>query len=495
MTGTRWPALLLLAGLAAVPLVAEALPPAGPAPGTPPPGMVAIPAGRFQMGVADDEGDSPQHEVELSAFFLDTREVTCAEYQRFCAATERELPTFWGMEEFHCGPGFKEHPVVGVSWSDAQAYARWVGKRLPTEAEWEYAARGGLAEANYATGDSLNGELANYAKTNPRGTRPVGSYAPNPYGLYDMTGNVVEWTADFYDWDYYRESPPLNPAGPAIGKFRAIRGGGWFTGPGCCGLDFRNGLRGNWRDFNVGFRCAADPPGAKPVSVRAEDGVVVYADLHLAGPDRGLPLVVLFHQARASAQAEYGVIVPKLLAAGYHVLAVDQRSGGTHFGGTNRTAAALGGAELGYCAAYPDLVAALRYAEAAGLRGKRAVLGSSYSAALVLRLAVEEADAVDAVIACSPASGPPMAGCEPGEWIPQVKQPCLVMRPANEMARDSVREQLAACKDAGLRTFVAEEGVHGASLLDPARCADAEASWRVVLDFLAEAFAPEAETP
>ncbi len=495
MSGTPWPALLLLAALEVAPRAAWSLPPAGPAAGTPPPGMVAIPGGRFAMGAEGDEGDSPLHQVELSAFFLDAREVTCADYQRFCAATERDLPMFWGMADFHCGADFPDHPVVGVSWSDAQAYARWAGKRLPTEAEWEYAARGGRAEASYAIGDTLSGELANYAKTTPRGTRKVGSYAPNPYGLYDMTGNVVEWTADYYDWDYYGESPPLNPAGPAKGKFRAIRGGGWFTGPGCCSLDFRNGLRGNWRDFNVGFRCAADSPGAKPISVRAADGVVVYGDLYLASADRRGPLVILFHQARASAQGEYAAIVPRLLAAGYHVLAVDQRSGGSHFGGANRTVAALADKELGYCAAYPDLVAALRYADAASLRGKRAVLGSSYSAGLVLRLAVEEADAVDAVIACSPASGPPMADCEPGPWIARVEQPALVLRPASEMARDSVREQLAACKQAGMRTHVAEEGVHGASTLDPARCADAEASWRAVLDFLAEAFAPKDEAP
>jgi len=481
----------LLALLLLAPLGADAF----AATDGPPPGMVAIPAGSFAMGAAGDETDCPLHRVELSAFYLDAREVTCAEYQRFCTETKRELPTFWGLKDFHCGPDFPQHPVVGVSWGDAQAYARWVGKRLPTEAEWEYAARGGDADAHYATGDSLSGELANYAKTTPRGTRPVGSYAPNPYGLYDMTGNVVEWTADYYDWDYYRESPPLNPVGPPIGKFRAIRGGGWFTGPGCCNIDFRNGLRGNWRDFNVGFRCAADPPGAKPISVRAADGVVVYGDLHLASVDRRGPLVILFHQARASAQGEYGAIAARLLAAGYHVLAIDQRSGGSYLGGVNRTAAALKDAEIGYCKAYPDLVAALRYADAAGLRGKRIALGSSYSAGLVLRLAVEEAEALAAVVACSPASGPPMADCEPGPWIAQVKLPALVIRPASEMARDSVREQLAACAAAGLRTHVAEEGVHGASLLDPSRCPDAEASWHVLLDFLAEAIAPKADSP
>jgi len=373
-----------------------------------------------------------------------------------------------------------------VSWHDARAYAEWAGKRLPTEAEWEFAALGGDPELRYAVGDTLAGNLASYARTAPKGTRPVGSYAPNGYGLYDMTGNVVEWTADYYDWDYYGESPPLNPAGPALAKFRAIRGGGWFTGPGCCSIVFRNGLRGNWRDFNVGFRCAADPPGSKEVTVRAADGVVVHMDLHLVDADRKRPLVILYHQARSNARGEYPNLVPRLMTAGYNVLAVDQRSGGSHLGSENRTVAGLpaDAREQPYCASYPDLVAALRYAQAAGLRGPRIALGSSYSAGLVLRLAVEEADALAGVVACSPAAGPPMAECDPGPWIPQVALPALVLRPGSEMQRESVRDQMVACRDAGLQTYVADDGVHGASMLDPERAADAEATCRVLMEFL-----------
>ena len=452
---------------------------------TPPPGMVAISGGVFTMGAGED-GDNPAHTVELSPFYLDAKEVTCAEYQAFCEATDRDLPTFWGMADFHNGSDFPDHPVVGVSWGDARAYAEWAGKRLPTEAEWEFAALGGDPDTRYAVGDTLAGNLASYARTSPKGTRPVGSYAPNGFGLYDMTGNVVEWTADYYDWDYYGVSAPLNPVGPALAKFRSIRGGGWFTGPGCCGIVFRNGLRGNWRDFNVGFRCAADPPGPKHATVRAADGQVVHVDLHLVDADRRRPLLILFHQARSNARGEYANVVPRLMEAGYNVLAVDQRSGGSHLGDENRTVAELppGAKELPYCDAYPDLVAALRYAEAAGLRGPRVALGSSYSAGLVLRLAVEEKDALAAVVACSPASGPPMAVCDPAPWIPQVTLPALVLRPGSEMQRESVRDHLAACRAAGLQTYVAEEGVHGASMLDPDRAADAGATWQVLLDFL-----------
>jgi alpha-beta hydrolase superfamily lysophospholipase len=209
--------------------------------------------------------------------------------------------------------------------------------------------------------------------------------------------------------------------------------------------------------------------------------------------DRKRPLVILYHQARSNARGEYENVVPRLIEAGYNVLAVDQRSGGSHLGSDNRTVAALppGAKELPYCDAYPDLVAALRYAQAAGLRGPRIALGSSYSAGLVLRLAVEEADALAGVVACSPASGPPMALCDPGPWIPQVTLPALVLRPGSEMQRESVREQLAACREAGMQTYVAEDGVHGASMLDPGRAADADATWRVLLEFLRSVSEPK----
>ena len=223
------------------------------------PELVLVPGGEFLMGHDGDGDYSPIHEVYLDSFYMDKYEVTNAQYFKFCEETERKLPEFWGMAEFHSGPEYPDHPVVGVSWSDAQAYAEWAGKRLPTEAEWEYAARGGLVGTDYPNGPELDSTMANYTiKGTVKGTVPVGSYPPNGYGLHDMAGNVVEWVADFYDGDYYKISPNRNPPGPEKGKFRVIRGGGWHSGPYCNRVYFRNGLRGSWLDFNVGFRCARD---------------------------------------------------------------------------------------------------------------------------------------------------------------------------------------------------------------------------------------------
>lgn len=218
--------------------------------------MALIPAGTFLMGYPDMDDTVPVHEVYIDSFYIDVHEVTNAQYFEFCRQTDHALPEFWGMDVYRSGPDFPDHPVMGISWSDAKAYAEWLGKRLPTEAEWEYAARGGLVQKKFHTGDTLDSTVANYAKSD--GPVPVKSYPPNGYGLYDMTGNVVEWCSDIYGFDYYGVSPDSNPKGPAQGKFRVIRGAGWHTGPGCCGVYFRNGLRLNWRDFNVGFRCVKD---------------------------------------------------------------------------------------------------------------------------------------------------------------------------------------------------------------------------------------------
>jgi len=232
-----------------------------PAPAVADTGMVLIPAGEFVMGREGTGDNSPPHTVRLGAFYLDRCEVTNAQYEAFCKATGRKLPFFWDMDAFRCGPGYPNHPVVGISWSDAGDYADWCGKRLPTEAEWEYAARGGLAGKRYVTGDALDSSQVNFTRSGLKAPAAVGSYAPNGYGLYDMAGNVQEWVADRYDAGYYKTSPAENPPGPEKGRFRVIRGGGWFTGPGCMGVDYRLALPSNWVDFNVGFRCARD---AKP---------------------------------------------------------------------------------------------------------------------------------------------------------------------------------------------------------------------------------------
>jgi formylglycine-generating enzyme required for sulfatase activity len=230
--------------------------------------MVLVPAGEFVMG-RDVQGDwSPAHRVRISGFYLDRCEVTNAQYEAFCRATGRKLPMFWGTDGFRCGSKYPRHPVVGVSWDDAREYAEWRGKRLPTEAEWEYAARGGLAGMRYPNGNTLDSSQVNFARSLDKSTVPVGSYAPNGYGLCDMIGNVVEWVADRYDADYYSRSPEQDPPGPDKGRFRVIRGGGWHSGPGCTAVDYRNALPRNWLDFNVGFRCArsaaADTSSKKP---------------------------------------------------------------------------------------------------------------------------------------------------------------------------------------------------------------------------------------
>ena len=219
--------------------------------------FVAIPGGEFEMGGTSAD-NTPVHTVRIAAFEIQQHEVTNAEYAVFCDSTGRRLPDFWGVDLFRCGPAHPDHPVSGVSWYDARDYAAWIGARLPTEAEWEYAARGGLAGAKYVwEGDETSPERANFWKSD--GPVAVRSYEPNGYGLYDMTGNVNEWVADWYDDEYYAASPRENPAGPEEGKFRVLRGGGWHTGPGCIAVSRRSALIPGFVDFNAGFRCARDP--------------------------------------------------------------------------------------------------------------------------------------------------------------------------------------------------------------------------------------------
>jgi iron(II)-dependent oxidoreductase len=220
--------------------------------------MVLVPAGEFVMGREGTGDSNPPHAVRLRSFTIDRYEVTNAEYAAFCRATGRDLPEFWGTDRFRSGARYPDHPVVLVSWRDAADYAAWRGKRLPTEAEWECAARGGLAGMQYVGGNTLDSSKVNFTRSGLKGPVPVGSFAPNGYGLYDMAGNVQEWVADRYAAEYYGSSPAEDPTGPAGGRLRVVRGGGWFTGPGCMGVAYRIALPSNWVDFNVGFRCARD---------------------------------------------------------------------------------------------------------------------------------------------------------------------------------------------------------------------------------------------
>jgi formylglycine-generating enzyme required for sulfatase activity len=218
--------------------------------------MILIPAGTFSMGSLDWSETQPVHSVTLSAFYLDKYEVTFDQYDAFCVATSRTLPTDSGW-------GRGTRPVINVSWNDAKAYCDWAGKRLPTEAEWEYACRAG-STGYWCFGDT-EATLVNYAWYSANSgsqTHPVGEKTANAFGLYDMHGNVWEWCADWYDSGYYSVSPSSNPPGPASGTYRVLRGGSWVFI-----VVFANDSRSAFRNYNdpddggsvVGFRCAASP--------------------------------------------------------------------------------------------------------------------------------------------------------------------------------------------------------------------------------------------
>jgi formylglycine-generating enzyme required for sulfatase activity len=235
--------------------------------------MVYVPAGPFTMG--NDHGDSPErpaHTVTLDAFWIDKYEVTNAQY-RACVAAGACHPATecdWGQPTYDAVDK-GNYPVVCVNWQDAQNYCTWVGARLPTEAQWERAARGDDGRL-YPWGHEFdparlnfcdkNCEFANAAADADDGyvrTAPVGSYPAgvSPYGVHDLAGNVWEWTADWYDDEYYATSPPDNPKGPAAGSGKVLRGGGWNFGPVSARATHRTSHGPDNRYHIVGLRCAA----------------------------------------------------------------------------------------------------------------------------------------------------------------------------------------------------------------------------------------------
>lgn len=286
--------------------------------------MVLIPAGSFQMGSTKDEvdraiqtclkeykkdqqtcegwykGELPQHRVQLDAFYLDKYEVTNRLFHQFVQQTSyrttaEQNGSAWAFVE---GKGWEEvkganwqkpegsasvfqtsrgeHPVVAVTWDDAVAFCRWAGKRLPTEAEWEYAARAGtttqywwgqgnpgtrLVEnvADESAKHLLSVIMSGYNDGAVR-TAPLGSYETNPWGLYDISGNVREWVADWYDENYYKNSPAHNPKGPGSGELRLLRGGSWGNEPVAVRSACRDGDTPTSRRDGIGFRCAQDVP-------------------------------------------------------------------------------------------------------------------------------------------------------------------------------------------------------------------------------------------
>lgn len=224
-------------------------------------GMTLVPGGEFLMGnnMKNGLGFSPVHKVKVDSFYIDKYEVTNKDYLKFCQKTGHKLPEFWNTDIFKCGEKYLNYPVVGVNFDDAKKYTEWAGKRLPTEAEWEYAARGSLEGKDFPNGDVWTKEKAKQDSTGWKNLiDSVGSYEPNGYGLYDMSGNVWEWVADRHSDTYYKVSECDNPKGPENGSNRVIRGGGWHSGKMCKKVFYRKGLISNWCDFAVGFRCVKD---------------------------------------------------------------------------------------------------------------------------------------------------------------------------------------------------------------------------------------------
>ena len=235
--------------------------------------MLLIPTGTFEMGDSFSEGlphELPVHTVSINAFYMDVTEVTNAAYKQFLDATGHRVPKSWDDPAFNA----PDQPVVEVSWLDAAAYAQWAGKRLPTEAEWEYAARGRQAGMRYPWGDEITHDDANYKGKDGKdiwdGPAPVGSFAENGYGLYDMGGNIWEWCADEYDDKFYAVSQEDNPVSGKLITFtnddfanvatrRVLRGGSWNSAADKIRVTSRNFLDPQSTSQITGFRCVRTP--------------------------------------------------------------------------------------------------------------------------------------------------------------------------------------------------------------------------------------------
>jgi formylglycine-generating enzyme required for sulfatase activity len=230
--------------------------------------MVFIPGGEFARGrthkLPDDglqwwpellQDDRPVKRLWVDAFYLDTHEVTCQDYARFVKAAKHRAPYNWPKGELPAG---KERlPVAAVDWNDASAYCAWAGKRLPTEAEWERAARGLAEGTKYPWGDR-NPTKQDACYDTLGGPCEVGKFKANYFGLYDMAGNVWEWTLDWYERRWYEKSPDRNPRGPVDGQYRVIRGGSWADVTKYLTCAHRSWARPLERSPNIGIRCAKD---------------------------------------------------------------------------------------------------------------------------------------------------------------------------------------------------------------------------------------------
>ena len=223
-----------------------------------PPAMVLIPGGSFMMGTKEENAkrdEHPQHRVQVESFYIDRYEVMVGQFRTFCEVTGYRMPELPNW--------IKEHdPMINVTWYDAKAYAQWAGKRLPTEAEWEYAARSSCPQSAFcdSTAQRDPRTWANVQGTSGddrwEKVAPVGSLQPDSKGIYDLAGNVFEWCEDWYDRNFYTYSVRKNPQGAGFGNRKVIRGGCWAFGQECLHTWTRSVGNPNTRSSIIGFRCA-----------------------------------------------------------------------------------------------------------------------------------------------------------------------------------------------------------------------------------------------
>jgi sulfatase modifying factor 1 len=244
--------------------------------------MVLIPGGEFWMGTDSSDAinipkayprfcreswfitEFPKHKVKIDSFYIDKYEVTFRQFIDFIDSTGYKAEGEWQANYQKLDERIRDScPVIGVSWNDAVAFSNWAGKRLPTEAEWEYAAKGPSKNLRYPWGNEV--DLSQENVQNEKGPMPVGSFPANGYGVYDLGGNVQEWCEDYFDSTYYEVSPYENPTGPEDGIERVLRGGAWFqNAPYYSRTSQRNCFNSLWFVDSTkehymkrfGFRCA-----------------------------------------------------------------------------------------------------------------------------------------------------------------------------------------------------------------------------------------------
>jgi formylglycine-generating enzyme required for sulfatase activity len=243
----------------------------GPAFSQDPENMVLVPKGEFTMGSKEHKDEHP-HNVVLDAYYIDKYEVSNKDYKAFMKATSHAAPAYWDDPRL----SKPEQPVVGVNWYDGSAFCEWKGKRLPTEAEWERAAKGPDGHGHYPWGHTLDETKANYGQKVGM-TTAVDSYPSgvSGYGAYNMSGNVFEWVSDWYDPTYFNASPALNPQGPATGlnfgnqgPVKVLKGGSWLAPASSLHSSHRfwNKPENNSYGVGLGFRCAQP---ASPMSIQS----------------------------------------------------------------------------------------------------------------------------------------------------------------------------------------------------------------------------------